>query len=222
MERFCLHLSELAISSDRVLAEQTLQEATSAVSEPGAEGPGQNGATQEGPQQVAAADKTQQATISDDTSQPHQDGIVCQSSKQQASQQATELEPGQQGSPQSAQQEVAQESNRDVGPDNGERWEQHGQSDDANGCENETSAATDQQEIRERQTSATEQEAGTDNLCTTEQTLPEVSAGQKSGKYEEQQQEVRTYLLRNVPPCFFEQLVHKTLTIVNKHFYNPK
>ena len=38
----------------------------------------------------------------------------------------------------------------------------------------------------------------------------------------EQQQEAQSYLIYNVPPCFFEQLVHKTLGLINKHFYNPK
>ena len=228
MERFCLHLSELAISSDRILAEQTPQEAISAVSEPErpgrneAEGPGQNVATQEDLRQAEKSLEAQQATISNGTSQPHQDGIVCQSSKQQVSQQATKPEPVQQESVQSAQQEVAEESHWDIGPDHGESLEQHGRSDDAHGCKNGTSVTTDQQEIGERGVTASEQEAGTDTPRTTELSLPEIPAGQKSRKYEEQQQEVRTYLLRNVPPCFFEQLVHKTLTIVNKHFYNPK
>ncbi|XP_037074441.1 uncharacterized protein LOC119095690 [Pollicipes pollicipes] len=34
--------------------------------------------------------------------------------------------------------------------------------------------------------------------------------------------EARSHLVQNAPPCFFEEMAHATLALVNKHFYNPK
>ena len=169
MKQFCLHLSELAITSGRILAAQTpRQEPPVHATEPEVENP------------RTPQDDAQQAASSD----------------------------------------VPQDTERETEADEDEEAGRQDGADVAPVGEDQAS-----EKAGERATECREPAVEQGGLIDSDQAdcgQSSEDSGQKIGDGVEQQKEARTYLIRNVPPCFFEQLVHNTLTIINKHFYNPK
>ena len=175
MDQFCLHLSELAITSDRILAAQAPQQEAARPAEPEVKDVQRSGGRtpQEESQWAARSDGSQET------------GLV-------------------------------------AGAYDGGGAERQDLSDGPPVGENNTTGKVGK-EAGECGKPAVVQKGGLNHLYQTGHgTLEEAEQDRNDVEQQQQQQEVRTYLLRNVPPCFFEQMVHDTLTIINKHFYNPK
>ncbi|XP_043216550.1 uncharacterized protein LOC122378929 [Amphibalanus amphitrite] len=178
LQQFCRLLSELAISSPKILAEQAPQQESS----------------------VTAGCGTSTTAIS-----------------QKAGQQTVQNE---------ADQAVPSEDTEDAvklleDAAETEEMKSENRSSETTASENEVATAGPEDTHEKANAAAVDPGTSLKQSVADEQNTSGHSL-RKADSFQEQQKEARSYLIYNVPPCFFEQLVHRTLTQINKHFYDPK